>query len=592
MLLNAADALKVGSMAVDAVYVGTAQVWPPASSSVAATLTIASGEVASNLTAFPTRVDLSHMPAGWWDDVATDGGNVRVKQGATDIPFDLVSIDKTSQTGELFFKADLLAASDNVFTLDKSGSSALAVTDPNGRNAVWADYDTVYFFHGGDVDRTGGATTLSRVGVTARYRTWNEQAQLFSATQISGSITADQGLCLDDVGNFYLVDDDHLIKVAASSPYGVLATNSNPIADSGITVSPEGPTSDPVNHLGGAEYHDGELYIVLQRWENTTYNNQWVAVYDADDLSYVRSYDLSANGHETSGIARDPDAGKWYISEYVGGKIHRYSSSFAYEGVVATGLPNVQDLAWLEGWLYAACNALARVNPATGAITTASGATYNFIEDTTATEAVTVHDGELYWINAGGIHKPLRQPVSASYPDEWLAFPTRAGHATITGLPAVRSTWTAGISGVPTGASGSNRTALTYGDVTGADGNRASMLARSSNNYEIWNSGNSWMGSGQAATLDVRRRLHMIYATSGTTTRRIYIDGTLRASGATAQRPLGATPTLWLGGGAGSSERWQGSLGYVYLRDGELSADWLAAEVASWETPASFYAVT
>lgn len=124
-----------------------------------ATLTIASGKVASNLTNFPVYVNLADMPSGFWSGVASDGSNIRVKQSGSDIPFDLVKIDTTGQTGTLFFKAaSLLSASSNVFTVDLSGAAAPAVTDANGRNAAWSAFDFVCLLNSTSyTDRTGGA---------------------------------------------------------------------------------------------------------------------------------------------------------------------------------------------------------------------------------------------------------------------------------------------------------------------------------------------------------------------------------------------------------------------------------------------------
>jgi hypothetical protein len=126
-----------------------------------ATITIASGAVASNLTNYPVYVNLADMPSGFWSGVASDGHNIRVKQAGSDIPFDLVKIDTTGQTGTLFFKAaSLLSASSNVFTVDLSGAAAPAVTDANGRNAVWSAFDRVFSFEGSQsLDRCGSGST-------------------------------------------------------------------------------------------------------------------------------------------------------------------------------------------------------------------------------------------------------------------------------------------------------------------------------------------------------------------------------------------------------------------------------------------------
>lgn len=120
---------------------------PTASS---ATVTVPAGTVASNLTAFPLMIDLADMPSAFWAGVQADGGNVRVYQsdGVTLIPHDLTFINKTGQTGRIFAKTGLLAASDSTVVVKTLStlSSKLAVTDANGRNAVWSDYEVVWIF--------------------------------------------------------------------------------------------------------------------------------------------------------------------------------------------------------------------------------------------------------------------------------------------------------------------------------------------------------------------------------------------------------------------------------------------------------------
>jgi hypothetical protein len=135
-----------------------------------ATLTIASGKTASNLTDYPVYVRLADMPSGFWTAVASDGGNIRVKQSGSDIPFDVVKIDTSGHTGTLFFKAaSLLAASSNVYTIEAtSGLTMPAVGGSNGRNAVWSAFDFVCMMETATtaslVERTGNFGSASSSG--------------------------------------------------------------------------------------------------------------------------------------------------------------------------------------------------------------------------------------------------------------------------------------------------------------------------------------------------------------------------------------------------------------------------------------------
>jgi hypothetical protein len=126
-------------------------------------LTIPAGAVGSDLTSFVTRVDLADMPAEFWAAVDVGGGYIRVKQGASVIPFDVVDIDTGTDTGSLYFRYTLNTLTDNEFEIIVDTSlTALAATDPNGRNDCWQDYEAVYIFEGDDgTDRTGNGHSLT-----------------------------------------------------------------------------------------------------------------------------------------------------------------------------------------------------------------------------------------------------------------------------------------------------------------------------------------------------------------------------------------------------------------------------------------------
>lgn len=126
-------------------------------------LTIASGKVASDQSAFIFRVDLASMDAAWWAATSSDLGNVRVKRAGVTIPFDIIpGFDRVARTGWMYVRADLAAATSNVFSLDVIDTyTALAPTDPNGRNAVWAGLDVAIDFHELINRVDGSAVTLT-----------------------------------------------------------------------------------------------------------------------------------------------------------------------------------------------------------------------------------------------------------------------------------------------------------------------------------------------------------------------------------------------------------------------------------------------
>lgn len=140
-------------------------------------LTVSSSQVGSNLTDFPVYVDLSDMPAGFFTNVQSDGGDIEVTEsdGVTKCPVDLVGIDTSASIGELHFLASSLSAtSDTTFRIyygTDGTSTQPAVDDPYGRNAVWTDYAGVWHFDENPsgtapqmVDSTGNGNDLTTAG--------------------------------------------------------------------------------------------------------------------------------------------------------------------------------------------------------------------------------------------------------------------------------------------------------------------------------------------------------------------------------------------------------------------------------------------
>lgn len=281
-----------------------------------ASITIPSGKVLSNLTNYPVMIRLSGMPAGFWDHVKSDGGDIRVKTTAgVQIPQDLVRFDYVSEDGVLFFKDDILSGSDNVWDIFFGDSSLekLSVDDVNGRNAVWSDYECVMTFgeSGGD-DRTGG--TMAKIV---------SDPSCFELTESSTTdLDCHQGVCWDGT-YYYTVDNNKIVKW--NSSWVAQATNSNPIGDTSIA---------DVNHLGDPEYYDGKLYIPLEEYPNSPYDNQHIVMFNASDLSFDSSFDISAQGHEVSSITYCDKDGLLYVTDYTDGtKIYKYDQSDgSYEG--------------------------------------------------------------------------------------------------------------------------------------------------------------------------------------------------------------------------------------------------------------------
>lgn len=97
----------------------------------------------ASVTDFPVYVNLADLPSGFFDDVKSDGGDIRITEddGVTEIPYELVSINTGAETGELYFKADLATSTDSEFFIYYGNPSASGYSNSAtyGRNNVWTN---------------------------------------------------------------------------------------------------------------------------------------------------------------------------------------------------------------------------------------------------------------------------------------------------------------------------------------------------------------------------------------------------------------------------------------------------------------------
>lgn len=113
-------------------------------------VTVQSSAVSADLTDYPVYVDLSDMPAGFFTNVKSDGGDIRVTKsdGITEVPREVVEIDTGGSTGELHFLADgtLSSSADTTFRIyyGNAAASEPATTATYGAENVWVNYDNVY----------------------------------------------------------------------------------------------------------------------------------------------------------------------------------------------------------------------------------------------------------------------------------------------------------------------------------------------------------------------------------------------------------------------------------------------------------------
>lgn len=138
----------------------------------------------ADLLDFPMYVNLADMGTQFWQNVKTDGSDIRItnQYGAQELAFEIESIDTTLKTGVLWFKAGSITKNfDTDFYLyyGNAAATAYAVTAAMGRNSVWSDYGAVFHLNeaanttaGGYQNATGGTNgtgvSMSQAAVTGK----------------------------------------------------------------------------------------------------------------------------------------------------------------------------------------------------------------------------------------------------------------------------------------------------------------------------------------------------------------------------------------------------------------------------------------
>jgi hypothetical protein len=141
-------------------------------------ITINSLQVPSTQTNFPVYVNLGDLPAAFFSHVQSGGGDIRItaSDGVTELPREVVAINTSSKTGELWFKAGSISdlAYFYVYYGD-SGASEPSPSASDGSQSVWTNgYAAVYHMNqnpGGTapqmVDSTGHSSATANGGMTS-----------------------------------------------------------------------------------------------------------------------------------------------------------------------------------------------------------------------------------------------------------------------------------------------------------------------------------------------------------------------------------------------------------------------------------------
>jgi hypothetical protein len=525
-------------------------------------LTVPSTNVGADLTDFPVYVDLSTLPAVFWTHVRyRDGRDLRVRlSGGTEVPFDLVRFDREYKQGALWYKKSLSSSGDTAVYLHygKQFRAAVQVAATNGRNAVWSDYHRVFMFGESFVDRCGSGNDLQPQG--AVYET-------FELISTSGNTSSHQGVAFDGT-YYYVIHTDKITKYDLA--FSQVAQNASALT--GITG---------VNHLGDGDVHDGVLYIVVETYVDiNTWSGMQIARFNASDLSLIGTWNIAAQNHEVSSVVYCEDDGVLYVTSFNdGSKFFKYSpADGTYLGTrtLSSTIAQLQGITFWRGafWVNEDVNdSTIRVEydgTVRSKVWSTSGGSFEGIAHSDDSLLV-FHDTSG---SATGVVKRIRPRRVAGGGGVFL----NGSDSYFKALNITRyTTWTIGVS-ASISVKGGNHALVTYGENNQADDTvRASLAFRNSTDqWGSWNSTDSWLLASGSPVLDRLYRFASTY--NGTTSRKLYVDGTA-VSATPSTRPGAAANCLYIGiDDATLTEEQQGTLGFLYLRNQELTSSWLTAE--------------
>jgi hypothetical protein len=242
---------------------------PPDATLYYTPITIQNSKVSAPLSGFPVYVDLSLMPADFWSNVQSDGGDIRVTNANNTIrlPVEVVFIDTASETGELHFLANSLSDStDTAFRIYYGSTSPLsqpAADSPYGTSAVWTAYEAVWHIH---EDPTAGAPQF-----------YDSTGNGFNGTA-AGSIAA--GARVNGRLSGKAIDFDG-VNDAINMPVGLNAANDRNFSIS-LWARPDSVTSPTLRAIAGITTFD-----INQAEYNIRIINSKYAIFTRDSANQV-----------------------------------------------------------------------------------------------------------------------------------------------------------------------------------------------------------------------------------------------------------------------------------------------------------------
>jgi hypothetical protein len=166
----------------------------------------------------------------------------------------------------------------------------------------------------------------------------------FRPFMVSPPTSSWQGWATDGTYN-YTFDTGAIYKRNNDSTWSLVTSNKSPFA--GLTAG--------IDHLGDGEYYNGNIYLPAENYGyagTCTFQFQTLAVYSATEteLPLINSRNISADGHEVSGVAVVPAEKALYVSSFCdGSRLWIYDwSNLTLIGV----LPLSENIPYIQGVSY------------------------------------------------------------------------------------------------------------------------------------------------------------------------------------------------------------------------------------------------
>jgi len=537
-------------------------------------VTISSGTVASDLTDFPVMVDLSDMPPEFWASVDADGGNVRAfaDDGTTLIPHDLTYINTTTNRGRMFVKQTITAASDTTFkvTVLSAPDTALPFDDPNGRNAVWQDYESVIVFPSED-DRTGKTNAVDMSNV--------ELHSIWTRDDFIGDLTGapHQGIATDSAGTFATIDTNFLRTYTPATggiDGTVAAFNSDPLAD---VIAETGNSN--INHLSDGCIIAGELWVPVNEFPVSGGSDEFLCVFNLSDLSLNRTYDISSSDRHVSSICYDATTNLIYATDFIDGSSLMTFSTLGVQGadiIISPSISQQQGIEIVNGSLY---------------VNTNSGQVHSFQTDGSYNGIVLVdpHNdvGEGVCFDGSRFHMMKGDGDLAIYTiddhEDYRKIHFASGEVVI----PHSQVWSAASSVYWTAVGGDTQQHFIEVQELSNENGTGLFFDEGPDVIGMWNPVDSWLHTTENP--DYKDDFRIAFAHNGTTERKVFFNGAVTTDAPVTARPAAVEAQMkWLLGDISGEGYWQTN----WIRLEYMSNDWMAADADNNTSPSTFYTIS